>query len=426
MFLPQLSFPPLAPRDPNYLLVSFTRLGAFAFLFVITAALLAPPSLSAQTLKTLHTFNGPDGSLPTQGLIQDSAFNLYGATAYGGDLSCNHFAPPHGCGTIFKLSRGGSETVLYSFTGTPDGQNPNKPTPAAGNLYGATSQGGTASLGTVFELTTAGQKLGSYSFQGGTDLATPFAGPTYAQGAVFGSTYYGGLYNLGGVYKVSFDSQGNGTETTLHTFAGAPNDGANPDSQLVLQSGEFYGTTEYGGTGSCSNGFFAPGCGILYKVNSNGFNVIYNFTGGADGSFPTYLIPDGNGGFYGVTTGNFGTVFQATASGAVTTLYTFQGGNDGISPGGLVRDSQGNLFGTTYVGGPNNAGIIFELSPNGSGGWTETVLYSFTGGKDGTNPQPGIVLHENTRQIYGTTLEGGNTSGCFPPYGCGTAFVLSY
>ncbi len=413
--------------------VCTTSFGAFTMVMAIATALIATPSLSAQTLKTLHTFNGPDGSLPTQGLIQDSTGNLYGATAYGGDLGCNTQAPPHGCGTIFKLDRTGTLTVLHAFTGAPDGRNPNLPTLGSGNIYGTTSEGGIvancsfggAGCGTVFELSTAGQTLAQYSFQGGSDLAVPFTAPTYVKGTVFGTAYYGGTYNKGGLFKVNFDSQGNGTEVILHNFAGGPSDGGHPNFPLVPLGGAFYGTTVYGGTGSCNNGF-DTGCGTIYKLTSTGVTILYNFTGGADGSYPGTLIPDGIGGFYGVTYANNGTVFQVTTAGTLITIYTFAGGTDGSGGGGLVRDSSGNLFGTTNVGGLYGYGTIYELSPNGSGGWNETVLYSFTGGKDGSYPQAAIILHEKTRQIFGTTVEGGNTTSCYPPYGCGTAFELSY
>jgi uncharacterized repeat protein (TIGR03803 family) len=114
-----------------------------------------------------------------------------------------------------------------------------------------------------------------------------------------------------------------------------------------------------------------------------------------------------------------------SSTGTVTTLYTFMGGSDGANPGGLIEDSSGTLFGTTYGGGASGDGTIFELSPNGQGGWTETVLYSFTNGADGGGLQPGIALDQQNHTIYGSTVSGGDLS-CYAPYGCGTVFALSY
>ena len=97
------------------------------------------------------------------------------------------------------------------------------------------------------------------------------------------------------------------------------------------------------------------------------------------------------------------------------------GGSDAANPGGLIEDSSGNLFGTTYSGGASGNAAIFELSPNGQGGWTETVLYSFTGAADGSGPQRGIALDQPNHIIYGSTVQGGD-----PSWGCGTVFALSY
>jgi uncharacterized repeat protein (TIGR03803 family) len=212
----------------------------------------------------------------------------------------------------------------------------------------------------------------------------------------------------------------------LHSFVGGANDGAYPNSLLLPQSGALVGSTIYGGTGTCNNGF-AVGCGTVYKVTKGGETVLHSFNG-ADGTYPSVLIPAGKSGFYGITgqggsSGN-GTVFHMSSTGAVTRLYSFIGGSDGAFPGGLVEDSSGNLFGSTYSGGTSGDGTIFELSPNRQGGWTETVLYSFTGA-DGSGPQRGIALDQQNRILYGSTSEGGDLS-CYAPYGCGTVFALSY
>src|SRR5579859_4853818 len=90
------------------------------------------------------------------------------------------------------------------------------------------------------------------------------------------------------------------------------------------------------------------------------------------------------------------------------TLYNFSGYADGGNPlSSLMMDAAGNLYGTTFVGGANGAGEVFELSPSAGGGWTESVLYSFTGGADGANPYLADVIFDAAGNLYGTTVGGG-------------------
>jgi uncharacterized repeat protein (TIGR03803 family) len=296
-------------------------------------------------------------------------------------------------------------------------------------LYGTTSQGGDVATGTVFELNQKGQKVAQYSFKGGTDAATPFAGLIQEEGTIFGTGYFGGTNDDGAVFALTSNCSAAAAcrEVVLHSFAGGANDGSNPNSALVPQSGGLVGSTVYGGSGTCNNGF-AVGCGTVYKLTQSGETLLHSFTG-TDGTYPGVLIPAGRSGFYGITgqggSSGKGTVFQMSSTGVVTTLYSFRGGSDGSNPGGLIEDSSGNLFGTTYSGGASGNGTIFELSPNGQGGWTETVLCSFTGGADGSGPQPGIALDQSNHTIYGSTVGGGDLS-CDAPSGCGTVFALSY
>jgi len=150
----------------------------------------------------LHHFKkGQDGRHPRAGLIQDSAGNFYGTTSEGGS-ECG--VP--GCGTIFKLDTTGTESVLYSFSGAPDGANPTAGLiqDAAGNLYGTTSAGGASGFGTVFKLDTTGKETVLYSFTGGTDGATPFAGLIRdAAGNFYGTAYGGGASGIGTVFKLT-------------------------------------------------------------------------------------------------------------------------------------------------------------------------------------------------------------------------------
>ena len=108
-----------------------------------------------------------------------------------------------------------------------------------------------------------------------------------------------------------------------------------------------------------------------------------------------------------------------TQTGPEEVLYAFQGGNDGAFPNGsLIWDSAGNLYGTAWGGGANGLGTVFELTPNGSGGWKETVLYSFSGGTDGANPQSSLIF-DGAGNLYGTTSARGTSCAC------GTVFELS-
>lgn len=141
------------------------------------------------------------------------------------------------------------------------------------------------------------------------------------------------------------------------------------------------------------------------------------------------MIPAGNGNFYGVATtagnGNNGTVYQVTPTGSFALVYQFQGGPDGSEPDAIALDTAGDIFGLTIAGGTAGVGTIFELSRNGSGGWNHSVLYSFTGGADGSFPQSQFVLDANNRAVFGATFGGGDST-CFSGNGCGTIFKLTY
>jgi uncharacterized repeat protein (TIGR03803 family) len=150
---------------------------------------------------------------------------------------------------------------------------------------------------------------------------------------------------------------------------------------------------------------------VVFRVDPAGHEtVLYSFTGGADGGYPLGgLVADGAGNLYGVTGGGgsaagAGVVFQLDSSGHETVLYTFTGGDDGGYPSWvtLARDSAGNLFGTTSGGGSYDEGVVFKVDPSGR----ETVLHTFTGGDDGGVPLAGVILGREGR-LYGTTAFGG-------------------
>lgn len=233
-------------------------------------------------------------------------------------------------------------------------------------------------------------------------------------------------------------------ETILYSFAGGSGDGEYPIGGLVSdKAGNLYGTTGAGGGyGNCSP--FGGTCGVVFELTpaSGGWkeSVLYTFTGGADGGLPeSSLTIDSNGNLYGTATigGAYGVgnVFMLTPSSGGWTqsvLYSFAGGSDGAYPKSAapLLLQNGNLYGTTYAGGGNNClnapsgcGVVFELVPGGGGSWTENVLWRFTNGSDGAFPYSSIVA-DKAGNLYGTTTQGGDLQGNCQPYGCGNVFQL--
>jgi uncharacterized repeat protein (TIGR03803 family) len=195
------------------------------------------------------------------------------------------------------------------------------------------------------------------------------------------------------------------TEAVLYNFAGSP-DGATPESSLTFYGGNLYGTTELGGVGCQS------GCGTVFELSPNGNGgwnetFLHSFTGGADGAYPTYcyVIFDSVGNLYGTTYGGgangYGVVFELSPAGASwteTVLYNFIGGAAGFSPiGGLIRDAGGNLYGTTQYSA-SGYGTVFELSQS-DGNWTEQVLYTL---ETQSNTTGGLTI-DVIGNIYGVT-----------------------
>lgn len=249
----------------------------------------------------------------------------------------------------------------------------------------------------------------------GTAAAYPCAGLIMdASGNFYGTTCYGGLYNAGTVFELT-PNQGRGwTETVLHSF-GNGTDGSVPEAGLIFDAnGNLYGTTSFGGIHDGGTAFeLTPTGGGDWTET-----VLRNFGGGTDGAVPfAGLVFDANGNLYGTTyqggIHNHGTVFQlAPRQGGgwtETVLHSFNNnGSDGALPeAGLVFDPAGNLYGTTSAGGIHDYGTVFELAPAQGGGWTETILHSFNmNGSDGAFPEAGLVI-DNAGNLYGTTEEGG-------------------
>jgi uncharacterized repeat protein (TIGR03803 family) len=305
----------------------------------------------------LHTFNGyPGGGMPGAALLRDAAGNLYGTTAQGGTIACPWKG--WGCGVVFKLDPSGTETVLHTFTGRPDGafSTSSLISDSAGNLYGTSQGGGEWGNGSVFKLDAAGDLTIMHSFSGGRDGDQPMAGLTRdAAGNFYGTTFGGGPSANGVVFRLDAA----GRETVLHAFTGGA-DGANPSSGVVLDpAGNVYGTTFNGGSGKS--------CGVVFKLDPFGREtVLHNFKG-PDGYCPASLIRDDSGNLYGVTQlggAGYGVVFKVDTTGRETVLYTFKGLADGSAPAaGVVLDAAGILYGTTQLGGAYGAGVVFKIAP---------------------------------------------------------------
>ncbi len=382
-------------------------------LFTLTALTLvfcgvAMPSSSAQVLSTLVTFNGSNGNHPDARLIQATDGNFYGVTQNGG--LTNQICTTGGCGTVFKMTSGGTLTTLYQFCSAgncTDGANPfgGLVQGADGNFYGTTIYGGANQNGTVFKITPNGSLSTLHSFSLISDGAYPWAGLVRASdGNFYGTTTTGGLHIMGTVYQMT----PSGSVTDLYNFCSQPSctDGANPYAALVQGAdGNLYGTTTQGGNTNY--------VGTAFKITTSGsLTTIYTFcslSNCSDGEQPFGpLVQASDGNFYGTTNSghgqNAGTFFKITSSGTLTTLYTFcQQHNcaDGQNPyGGVIQASDGNFYGGTYIGGTGQ-GTIFKVTPGGS----LTTLYTF-GGPDGEFPYGGLV-QGNDGNFYGTTEKGG-------------------
>jgi len=316
----------------------------------------------------LHEFTGgTDGASPQGRLVMDKAGNFYGTTTAGGISNA---------GTVFKVTRKGIETVLYSFTGKPDGANPvaGLAIDSSGNLYGTTTAGGSNGNGTVFKLaipTVSGGEWTEevlYSFGKGTDGTIPVAGVTRdSSGNLYGTTSAGGAHGYGTVFQLTLSGSA-WTETILHHFA-LGSDGGIPYAGLVIDSsGNLYGAATEGGAGGQSGG------GTIFELtHSTGgwtFSVLYGLSGWAiSGSFRNLLLESGK--IYATThcdgADNSGTVYELTLSGGSWTynpLYVFTGGSDGqYSFSNLVADKNGNLYGTTLLGGAHGFGVAFKVTP---------------------------------------------------------------
>ena len=405
---------------------------ACAGVLVYALTLVAAGTAQAQTFQLIHSFatGGAGGTNPVAGLTLDPAGNLYGTTTEGG------FG---GSGTVFRLSHKGSGwvlNVLHSFTGGSDGGEPNAGLifDRAGNLYGTTTEGGELNCGgiypggcgTVFELQPPPTPCTAepcpwretvlHVFIGGNDGAFPVSGDLVFDqaGNLYGTTQAGGLpsggnFGSGTVFELSPSGSG-WTESVLYKFTES-SDGGAPDAGVIFdRAGNLYGTTTVGGAPDCAP---VPGCGTVFKLSPSGSgwaeSVLYSFTAGTDGWSPIAgLVFDQSGKLYGAAAfggeSGGGTVFQLTPSNGSWTLETLHSFTGEFGPhDNLVIDGEGNLYGAT-PSDSHDAGSVFELMPNGNGGWTYTLLHEFLCDPfcmDGAGPD-GRVIFDTNGNLYGT------------------------
>ena len=365
---------------------------------------------SAQrTFKTLYTFtNGVDGGAPWDAPLLSEGM-LYGTTYYGGGPGSPN------AGTVFEYDPlGGIETYYYIFQGLPyDGAYPMSGLTADpfGDFYGTTVQGGYGLKGTVYEI-TYGSEFVQYSFSG-PDGESPEANLiSDGEGNIYGVTSLGGP-NGGGVL---FALSGGASYDQLYAFGNYSNDAISPSGTLCLNKTTLYGVTTEGGS-------HRWGTIYSFSLKNKTETILYNFEGSKTGGTPTGgLVSDGKGNLYGTASaggsanGNagHGVLFKWNiANGTFTTVHKFAG-TDGSDPTGpLVTDGAGNFYGTTFSGGTDGYGTVFQYTATTG---VFTSLYSFTNTSDGANPYGGVTL-DTSGNLYGTATRGGQ-------YGWGTLFEI--
>ena len=313
----------------------------------------------------------PNGAEPQAGLLQGPDGNFYGVTANGGSSgteACESYDYIFGCGTIFKLTPSGTLTLLYSFCG--GGGCGSLPTDGAyplgrlaigpdGNLYGTTQQGGVYqgyyNSGIIFRISLSGAYEVVHVFSGGDgtgDGAGPTAGLTLASdGNFYGTTQWGGTYGNGTVFRMNLA----GTVTILYSFAATDPNGAEPMGALIqANDGNLYGTCYESG---------ANDSGTVFRISTSGhLTKIYDFTTSSVGAHPKAgLIQASDGNLYGVTPGGgigLGSIYQLTLDGVATLEASFENASGNFPEGGLVQGSDGNLYVTSSsAGGTNSNGV---------------------------------------------------------------------
>lgn len=377
----------------------------------------------------LFSFSLKNGAHPEAGLVQLGG-SFYGTTQLGGDSECFGGYSTPGCGVVFKVGPSGEESAIYSFKGGTDGSHAFAPLISVrGNLYGTTIKGGTycssnssEGCGTVFKVTPSGQETVLHRFLGGTDGAVPsFYTPlVYVQGALYGVTQTGGTNSAGTLFKVSLV----GKESVVYAFKGDSPE-ASPQG-LMFANGSFYGVSQ-GHSGVYGNDY-----GSVFKITLLGKEkTLYTFKGYArnDGAYPSGPLVIVGDKLYGTTFGGgvskcgswgCGTIFSVTMNGKEKVLHQFDPKKEGVQPYSGLIVAKGVLYGTNCCAGPFDGGTIFKSTTTGQ----LTLVHAFTSySKEGSNPYGAPIIANG--KVYGTTGFGGNTKPGQYKDGYGTIFSVS-
>ena len=367
--------------------------------FLLSALLIPLASVSAaQTVRTLYNFNGIDGASPANlVLTQGRDGALYGATIYGGT---------NNIGVIFKITPAGKYTVLHNLYGATDGGYPSSLTLGSdGNFYGTAEGGGTGDYGTIFKISPSGTFTVLHSFNGnGSEGSLPSTPPIQASdGNFYGTTNFGGTGNSGTVYKLTSA----GSLTVLYNFAPAGG-GSGSATGIPTQGGDgyLYILEANGGVSSC---------GRILKLSTAGvLNDNYDFDCQTTGRAPVgRLVLGANGNLYGANlhggiydcgSGNCeaGLLFQLAPNFIYTILYDFGGiVGEGREPMGVILGSDGRFYGNDVAGGAFGYGTIYRYSPGG----VPDALFNWTG----DIAPAGLTQHTNGA-FYGANNRGGTSS----------------
>jgi uncharacterized repeat protein (TIGR03803 family) len=420
-----------------------------AVVFLLLGASSAAKASSSAT--PIYQFKSvADGQGP-QGLVADSAGNLYGTSRLGGNQTCWQ-----GCGIVYEIvaptPAGGKWTKITLHAFNANASDGYSPTPTLlidgqGNLWGTTSFGGPSNAGTIYKLrkpnTPGGLWLDSliFNFQfanNGAGGYTPGALMFGAKGTLYGTTFQGAPNSGGLVYQLTPNGR-TYTETVLHTFDRTLNSRP-PGGHLTADNdGNLYGIRF--GTDFCN--FNNPiDCGLVWRLKqptvTGGpwvYQILHRFEGFADGWFPNGdLTFDSSGHLFGTTSGGGGytqgIMFELVPAkpGEQWNEYSdvnFGLHGDYVPYAGVTIGARGNFFGTTS-GGTGNAGAVYRLIPPAvlGGVWKETVLYTFQGGQDGAWPNDHLIFGKDGA-LYGTTFAGGGGTCTYYAKGCGVVFRIA-
>jgi uncharacterized repeat protein (TIGR03803 family) len=398
------------------------RYARASFVHVLQVMLLGTVLAQGQTFNVVYDFGKRNGdpTLPSGNVAQGRDGALY-TTSYSGGL--------HNSGAVFKITPSQKMRVLYDFCSKANCADGSGPVGGLilrpdGHFLGTTETGGKYGYGTIFDITSVGEIHILYNFRGGLDGSYPAAPPALGRdGAFYGTTWEGGgPAGCGAIYKIRNSGVGHGGFEKLHDFNNV--DGCNSTAALTLgPNGNFYGTTNYGGSG---------GYGVVFEMSPAGkLTLLHEFQGVGDGYSPDGALIVGNDGdLYGTTRGMGtpfgGTVFRISPKDhQFTLLHDFAIPEDGAwLIGGVAQGSDGNFYGAAEQGGDMNCangygcGTLFQITPTGS----YSVLHDFNN-VGGYWASTAPFQHTNGR-FYGDTYWGGAATGLCASSGCGVFYSL--